>query len=197
MSSAESVSDWLEQLQAGDHSAAQKLWQRYFHRLVQVARAKLRETPLRAADEEDVALSAFDSFCRAAERGQFPRLRDRDDLWRLLLTITSRKASRRLRDEGRQKRGGRNGDPADADRPPVDFDQILGQEPSPDFAAQVAEEYQRLLDGLKDAQLRSIALWKMEGFTAQEIATRLSCSIRTVERRLQLIRSAWKNEITP
>jgi hypothetical protein len=116
----------FEQLQAGDHSAAQKLWQRYFHRLVQVAKEKLQATPLRTADEEDVALSAFDSFCRAAEHGRVPRLHDRDDLWRLLLTITSRKASRRVRDERRQKRRGGNAVPSDADLKRIDFDRILG-----------------------------------------------------------------------
>ena len=45
----------------------------------------------RAADEEDVALSAFDSFCRGAEQGRFPQLDGRDDLWHLLVVITVRK----------------------------------------------------------------------------------------------------------
>src|SRR5207244_3139579 len=83
MSSASSVSRWVVQLQAGDHRAAQKLWERYFLRLVGLARKKLRATPRRAADEEDVALSAFDSFCRGAKLGRFPLLSDRGDLWHL------------------------------------------------------------------------------------------------------------------
>src|SRR5205085_443432 len=78
MSSDGSVSHWIRQLQAGDHAAAQKLWEGYFHRLVGLARAKMRGVSRRAADEEDVALSAFDSFCRGAEQGRFPKLQDRD-----------------------------------------------------------------------------------------------------------------------
>src|SRR5262249_10517796 len=106
MSADGSVTRWLGQLRTGDPAAAQQLWERYFRRLVGLARKKLQGTPRRAADEEDVALSAFDSFCRNAERGRFPRLADRDSLWRLLMLMTARKAAHLLRDQGRQKRGG-------------------------------------------------------------------------------------------
>src|SRR5205085_531840 len=90
----------------GDAAAVQGLWERYFRRLVALARKKLADAPRRAADEEDVALSAFDSFCRNAERGLFPQLLDRDSLWRLLVVITARKSAHLRRDEGRAKRGG-------------------------------------------------------------------------------------------
>src|SRR5215208_3819742 len=106
MSSDGSVTRWLAPLQGGDSAAAEKLWRRYFPRLVGLARKKLTDAPRRAADEEDVALSAFDSFCRLAEQGRFPGLADRDGLWKLLVVITVRKAGRLRRDEGRQKRGG-------------------------------------------------------------------------------------------
>src|SRR6516164_8814650 len=79
MASEGSVTRWIGQLQAGDPAAVQQLWQRYFQRLVVLARKKLRGSPRRVADEEDVALSAFDSFCRQAEKGRFPQLLDRDD----------------------------------------------------------------------------------------------------------------------
>src|SRR5262245_41975419 len=98
MASNGSVTGWVEQLQAGDPEAARALWERYFPRLVGLARKKLGDTPRRAADEEDVALSAFDSFCRGARRGQFPQLGGRDNLWRLLVTLTARKAFEQVRD---------------------------------------------------------------------------------------------------
>src|SRR6266403_1755718 len=101
-----SVTQWIDRLKAGDPDAAQKLWERYFARLVGLARQKLRSAPRRAADEEDVALSAFDSFCRQAEAGRFPQLLDRDSLWRVLVVVTARKAFHLIRDEDRQKRGG-------------------------------------------------------------------------------------------
>jgi hypothetical protein len=106
MSSDGSVTRWIDQLQLGDPAAVQQLWQRYFQRLVGLARKKLANAPRRVADEEDVALSAFDSFCRNAEQGRFPDLADRDGLWRLLVVMTARKAGHLRRDQGRQKRGG-------------------------------------------------------------------------------------------
>ncbi len=193
LSSGRSVTHWIALLKAGDEAAAQKLWERYFHRLVALARAKLRGSPRRAADEEDVALSAFDSFCRGAEEGRFPRLADRDDLWRLLVVITARKALHLVRDERRRKRGG------EALSPPRALDeaaleQVVGQEPTPEFAAQVADECRRLLDSLGDEGLQSLAQWKMEGYTNDEIAARLGCASRTVERKLRLIRLSWEKE---
>ena len=82
------------------------LWGRYFQRLVRLAGARLPAHCRRSFDEEDVALSAFQSFCERAGRGQFPQLDDRDDLWRLLATITVRKALDTMRHQTRQKRGG-------------------------------------------------------------------------------------------
>ena len=106
MSCDGSVSRWFDPLRAGDPVAAQRLWERYFSRTVSLARKKLQGSPRRAADEEDVALLAFASFCKGVEEGRFPRLDDRDDLWRLLGTLTARKAAHLRRDEGRLKRGG-------------------------------------------------------------------------------------------
>src|SRR3982751_1385339 len=102
MSSEGSITHCIARLKAGDRAAAQPLWEGYCHRLVGLARVRLRAAPRRAADEEDVALSAFDSFCRRAERGQFPRLADRDDLWQLLVVITVRKAANLMHHEGRK-----------------------------------------------------------------------------------------------
>src|SRR5262245_58193285 len=67
-----SVTALLERLKAGDHEAVRLLWQRYYPRLVGLARKRLQAVPRRAADEEDAALSAFNSFCQRAEQGQFP-----------------------------------------------------------------------------------------------------------------------------
>jgi len=183
MSSEGSVSRWLVGLKAGDPDAAQKLWERYFRRLVGLARLKLQGAPRRAASEEDVALSAFASFCQGVEQGRFPQLDDRDNLWRLLVVLTARKAWRLLRREGQQKRGG------GADFGEAELDGIVGPEPTPEFAAEVAEEYRRLLAALADRELESVALWKMEGYTNAEIAGRLGCAPRTVERKLQVIRA--------
>jgi DNA-directed RNA polymerase specialized sigma24 family protein len=197
MASAGSVTHWLGQLRLGDAAAAQPLWEGYFHRLVGLARAKLRGSPRRAADEEDVALSAFDSFCRGVERGRFPQLEDRDNLWKLLVTITARKALRLVRDQQRQKRGGAPPEARDPSAAEGNVEEILGREPTPAFAAQVAEECRRLLEGLGDPELEQLALFKMEGHTNEEVAALLGRAPSTVERKLRIIRSRWGKESEP
>jgi DNA-directed RNA polymerase specialized sigma24 family protein len=145
------------------------------------------------ADEEDVALSAFDSFCRGVEAGRFPDLADRHDLWKLLFDITAKKARGQVRYERRAKRGGGKVVPASQvgdGRADVTAG-LSGREPSPAFAAEVAEECRRLLAVLETDQLREIAVWKMEGFANAEIAARIDRAVPTVERRLALIRAAW------
>jgi RNA polymerase sigma factor (sigma-70 family) len=191
------VTTWVEQLRAGNRAAAQQLWDRYFPRLVGLARKKLRGLPRRAADEEDVALSAFKSFCRGAEQGRFPRLEGRDDLWALLVVITARKAIDLRQRETRQKRPQAGGESV-LDELLGDEDgtggigRVVGAEPTPEFAAQVAEEFRRLLALLPGDELRTVALRRMESYTNAEIAAELGCADATVERRLKLIRSVWK-----
>ena len=200
MAGGDSVSQWIHNLKGGDRQAAQLLWERYFQQLANLARQKLHGTPQRVADHEDVALSAFDSFCRGAEQGRFPQLADRNDLWRLLVVITVRKALDLRTHENRQKRGGGNlldegALRGRADSGPPALDQLANEEPTPQFAAQVAEECLRLLKLLNDDVLRSVALWKMEGYSTEEIAAKLNCVPRTVERKLRVIRSLWAQEI--
>jgi len=182
MSSDGSITRWIGQLQAGDPAAAQPLWEHYFRHLVELARRKLRGARPQVADEEDVALSAFDSFCRGLERGRFPALQDRNNLWKLLVVLTARKACHLMRDELRLKRGG-NQTAASME----ELDQVVAQDPSPEFAAELAENCQRLLDQLGDEELRTIALRKMEECTTEEIARELNCAPRTVERKKTML----------
>jgi DNA-directed RNA polymerase specialized sigma24 family protein len=196
-----SVSGWIDRARQGDGQAAGQLWQRYFHQLVKLARTALKQAPRRAVDEEDVALSAFDSFCRGAEQGRFPDLNDRANLWRLLVVLTRRKAAHLVRDERRLKRGGGAvldqaalARSADAETEEANFNWVISQDPTPAFAAQMAEECERLLRRLDRAGFRELAVAKMEGYTNAEIAAQLGCCVSTVERRLQLIRRLWTEE---
>jgi RNA polymerase sigma factor (sigma-70 family) len=196
MSSDGSVTRWVAALRAGDPASAQPLWERYYRRLVSLARQKLRSARRREADEEDVVQGAFHSFFQGLARGRFPQLNDRDDLWRLLVVITARKALDQLAHEHAKRRGGGTLQGESRILPGGEFDgaaidQVVGDEPTPEFAAQVAEEYERLLDLLGDETLRKVAVWKMEGLTKDEIAARLDCSRRTVARKLETIRIIW------
>jgi DNA-directed RNA polymerase specialized sigma24 family protein len=155
--------------------------------------ARLEGTPSRAADEEDVALSAFASFCAGVRQGRFPRLDDRDDLWRLLVTLTARKAGRHRRYQGRLKRRA-PGQPVGEAGP--DLEEIVGQEPTPAFSAEVADEVRRLLGLLGDADLERLALLKMEGHTNAEMAKLVGCVRRTIDRKLKIIRKTWRQEMS-
>jgi RNA polymerase sigma factor (sigma-70 family) len=195
-----SVTRWVAALQAGDAAATQPLWERYHRRLVAFAREKLRSARRRIADEEDIVQSAFHSFFQGVARGQFPDLGDRDNLWRLLVVITARKALDQLAHENAKRRGGGmvQGESrissGDAKFDAAAIEKVIADEPTPEFAAQVAEEYQQLLERLGNDSLRKVAVWKMEGVTSDEIAERLDCSPRTVARKLDAIRAIWSKE---
>jgi DNA-directed RNA polymerase specialized sigma24 family protein len=193
MPSEGSVTRWLAPLGDGDPAAIEQLWRRYFCRLVGLARQKLADAPRRLADEEDVALSAFDSFCRNAARGQFPELNDRDGLWRLLVVITARKASHLRRDEARQKRG--SGARVGAGAGEGLLAAALSREPDPAFAALAAEQHRWLMEVLGDDELRLVAQCRLEGDSVEAIAERLGYVSRSIKRKLQMIRSLWEKEL--
>jgi RNA polymerase sigma factor (sigma-70 family) len=199
VSSPGSVTDWINRLKDSDQAAAQQVWERYFRRLIGLARKKLKGTPCRAADEEDVVQSAFKSFFLGIGRGRFPQLSDRNSLWPLLVLITGRKALDLQEYNHRQKRGGgmvRGESALAGSSGRAGFEQILSSEPTPAFAAQVADECQRLLGMLKEPQLRQVAELRMEGYTNQEVADLIGRSLPTVERKLARIRATWEREVT-
>jgi DNA-directed RNA polymerase specialized sigma24 family protein len=197
MSANGSVSLWIEGLRARDEGDIRRLWERYFEQLVRLARARLPVHARRALDEEDVALSAFQSFCDRAGKGLFAKLEDRDDLWRLLSTITARKVIAAIRHESRRKRSGvlapGESMPQAHDWDDVDLAPFLSREPTPEAAAVFAEEYDRLFAGLVQPILRTIALRKLEGLSSREIGVELGVSTRTVDRKLDLIRMQWED----
>jgi DNA-directed RNA polymerase specialized sigma24 family protein len=195
-----SVTYWIHLLKAGDQAAVQKIWEGYYRRLVGLARSRLWG-PRGAVDEEDVAVNVLDSFFRAAAAGRFPDLRDRHDLWQLLVVITQRKACNQAKRECSPKEGGgkvrslsalhgeESGEVGTA------FFDLISRDPDPAFAVQVAEECGRRLGQLESDDARRVARWKMEGYSNREIAILLGRSEPTVERMLRRIRSCWEKEV--
>ena len=177
------ITFWLELLKNGDEEASQPLWERYYGKLVVLARKRLANVPLREVDEEDFAQSAFKSFCLGARDGRFPRLNDRHDLWKVLFTITARKVSAHHRRRNAAKR-------ADPER--LEHDQIVSAEPTPEDVALIGEAVAELLKKLPDDTYREIAQMKMEGYQNKEIARAIGCVPRTVERKLMVIREVWQ-----
>jgi DNA-directed RNA polymerase specialized sigma24 family protein len=196
-----SITRWIEGVRDGDPEAVQAIWERYFEKLVRFARKKLQGFPRSVEDEEDLALKAFASFCDASRRGRFPYVRDRNDLWRILLRLTARKAVDLIRYQrrGKAKVLGESGlsalGAAREDGPGLG--EVIDDEPTPEFAAMVAEETRHLLERLGDPSLQALAVAKMEGYRDEEIARQLDCSVRTVQRRLLLIRRKWSRELEP
>ena len=174
-----SVTAWVQRLAAGDGAAAGPLWDRYFRRMVSLAAGRLAA---RKTDAEDVALSAFFQFCRAAADQKFARLASRDDLWHLLVVLTARKAVDWRKRLAAQKRGG----------PTSELPDELPGAADPALAAAVGDEIRSLFDKLDSDELRELARLKLDGYTNEEIAARLGCTVRTVCRRLALIRDIWE-----
>jgi DNA-directed RNA polymerase specialized sigma24 family protein len=205
MPSGESVTIWIQQLKEGDRAAIEKLWKLYFPRLVRQAQCWLRRTSVQVVDAEDIALSAFNSFCLRAEQGRFPKLFDRDDLWQLLVVIAYRKTCNHVKYEARrQPRNGRVYPisalaAADSDDWGTIFPCLIGRDPDPALVVQVAESWRRLLEMLPTQELRDIAVWKLEGYTNEEIAAKMNggegCAEATVDRKLARIRKIWAKEI--
>lgn len=198
--SDESVSTWIDKLKAGDEQAAQVIWERYFRRVMEVARRRLGALQKRVADEEDVAASVFESLCLGAAAGRFTQLQDRDDLWKLILTLTRQKAVDQIRRETRQKRGAGavRGDSvfrspgADGEAEGAGIAEHVDGPPTPEFLAMVAEYSEMLFSQLTEPRTREVAELRLEGYSNTEIAERLEISLRSVERKLQLIRKTWE-----
>jgi len=196
-----SVTMWIARLNEADSGAAQEeIWKRYFRRLVGLARTKLGDSPRRAEDEDDVAVAALQSFFQDAEAGRFPDLKDRTNLWPLLAKITARKAINQRKRQLAAKRGGGKvrgesavGLPASGEPRPLS--DLIVDDLTPDFLVALRDEYQRLMELLPDEQLRQIVRLKLAGHANREIAQELNVVERTAERKLQLIRSYWSQEV--
>lgn len=196
------VTLWINQLQDGDRDAVEGLWQAYFPKLVRLASTKLRGMPPHLVAAEDIAQSAFKSFCLAVEKRRFPKLADRDDLWQVLVRIVRNKSAtawefhtRAKRDFNRVANQVLDVQPGDAEEVSFLKRVLQSEEPDPAIAAEFAEQCDHLLQLLADNELRQIAVAKMEGYTNREIAERLGCAPVTIDRRLAIIRKTWLGEL--
>lgn len=177
------------------------LWERYSHKLVALARRRLPADSRRLTDEDDIVQSVFIALCRGADKGRLQALASRDDLWWFLLTLTRRKIVSRMRTDAAQKRGGGHmvsaagpgpsGGTGLGDR----FEELVSDDPTPEFLVMLDEEHQRLLRLLRDDQLRCVAVWRIEGYSIDEIAAKLQIAPRSVARKLDLIRNTWASEV--
>ncbi len=199
MEELRSVSRWIEKVKANDQEAAQRLYERYLQQLANQARKRMNESTRRMADEEDIAHTALTNFFAQIRQGSFPQLANRYDLWQVLLMLTNRRIADLERRRFSLKRGaGREvgessiGTDCTGDCRGRAIEQVVGREPEPDVAVELEDLCQQLLDQLDDPLLKQIATLKLEGHDHSEIAHRLGCVRRTVQRKLLLIREIWQ-----
>lgn len=173
--------------------AARLIWDRFFQRLCSFAETKVYKRHRRLISADEIASNAFLALVDGVRAKRFQKVRNRDELWQMLTLIAARKAvnlrkahDRSKRGKGRVKGGsvfgpiGING--------VVDF---LQRDMAPDVGALIRDLSQQLLQRLPTDELRSVALWRMAGFSNAEIAEKLGCVERTIERKLNLIRGVW------
>lgn len=190
------ITHWISEARNADQQAAQLIWENYFQQLIAYARKKMSAMPRRAADEEDVALSAMNSFFDGVHQGRFlPQ--DRDELWKLLATITVRKATAEVRKHYAQKRGGGAvrgesafaGGASSSDR--MGINDVMDAGNLPAMSLQMTATCMEMLEQLGDDSLRTIARMRLEGYSTDEIGEQQGISPATVKRRLNSIRQIW------
>jgi DNA-directed RNA polymerase specialized sigma24 family protein len=202
MSSKGSVSVWIQRLQEGEEAALAPLHQRYWSFLVNLARRRLGSAPRRACDEEDVAQQVLWQFCRSIREGKLPEVRNRQELLALLSHITACQTANQIKHElGVQKRGAGQvqgesvfalgQDPSDGSSRGLDQTEAPGL--SPLERSLLNDCYQHYVLALPE-HLRQFAELHLAGLTYREIAERMNCTERTVDRKMSLIQANWRRQ---
>lgn len=196
MASENPVSEWIELVKEGEADAMNELCDRYFDRLMAHARRRISHGYRAIADEEDIAQSVLDKFCRGAKEGRFENLKNRRDLWRVLAKISLNKI---IDDYRRFRRGDDHPrEYSESSLPTSDgrsnsfsLDSFSVRSASPDQVLQYREQYEYLMSALSSDEVRQVAKLKLEGASNDEIASKIKRSRRSVERKLQYIRQTW------
>ena len=198
MDSKSTVTDWIKQLRNGHSSACDKLWPFYLQKLTAIICRKLESSRTEVSDEEDVLIDTCEVCFRKIKEGVYPNISSRDDLWRLLTKIATRKSIDQIR---RSRKG--------VDRLRQDSNQVIqsrdssfevnlveshpGAEPTPEFAAMVADESRYRLSQLPEKMVDVVKL-RMQGFTLKEVSEKTDVSLPTVQRYLNYVREVWSQD---
>ncbi len=189
------VTTLIVRFKAGSGSAYLNLFQTFFPGQVEAAGRRLGRGPVGPADAEDVALSVFHRLWREVANGNPLRdtLTDRDSLLRTLALLTGQKVRRLVRDARRQKRDARR-TVREADLPqdaPAAWCERPDPAPGPGQQALFRATLADALSLLTPLQ-KEVVLLRLAGHTSPEIARRVRRTVRTVERQLSEVRSAWE-----
>lgn len=181
---------WVLHLKSGQADGLNELWKRFYDRLVLHSRGRVRNAGMNGIDEESVACSVFESIWRAASEGRLVDIQSCDELWWWLLSAAQRKVVDHTRRVTALKRGGAENIAILGDAEALQ--QILSNEPTPEYLTILSEEYERGMAILNDDQLRQIAVLKVSGTTNEEICEQLGIAPATVTRKLRRIYEIWR-----
>lgn len=192
-----SISRLISELDS-ESVAASELWEHFIHRMIATASRKLKSLPRRMADEEDIALDAFNAFLNGHKEGRFTKLENREDLWQVLAMLVERRAIREFRFQLAEKRNVRavRGESVFAN---VLEDSVAGgldnvAEVTSETASIFTHGVREILESIGDEVHRKIAIQRLAGFTNAEIAEQLGVSKATIERKFRLLRDKLKQE---
>ncbi|WP_417379107.1 ECF-type sigma factor [Gimesia sp.] len=188
------VSNWLATLGKDQKDVVQRIWDEFYEKLIRYAETRVKTFPTSTLDAEDIVLSVFESVWAASQQGRFDSVQNRDELWWLLIAMTHRKAVTHIRRETAQKRTSLHGKLPVSMNSIENFQAFVSTDRSPEYFVIMEEEYQRALKKLSDDNLKKIAVYKIQGYTHEEICELLDISPATVTRKVRLIRKVWSHE---
>ena len=189
--SAGTVTKAIDGLLTERETASELLWDFYFERLCRFATTKIAKRQRRLIDNEAVAASAMYALLDGIENERFGLIDNRDELWRILVIVATRKAYDARRHHLCAKRGAGlvRGDSVFSTKglKAIIADQRGDSDPS--GCSEVESVLEELNKQLPDDNYRQITTLRLAGHNNREIARKLNCSTRTIIRKMTLIQS--------
>jgi RNA polymerase sigma factor (sigma-70 family) len=167
MSDSSPFLDLLTRLRAGDEPAASDVYVEYEPAIRRQIRARLRNRPLRVADEEDVCLSVMKSFFLRCRLGQYD-LNGPEDLCKLLARMAGNKLIDQIRvDKGPCRGGGQIRELLPSDTGPT------GRDDTPSMTLSNQELFKKALQSLTPEEREIHTLVSGNELTWAEVAAKL------------------------
>lgn len=180
------LTELYQRHRGGEVEATERLFFYFAERLSRLAQRYLSPKLAPRVDGDDVMQSALKSFLVRASAGQF-RIENSQDMWKLLVTITVRKARQQVRAHNAEIRAvGR-----EVPQPLVGEVSIVDQlteEPSMAEAVACAEEIDRLVKDDPPEYARVLEL-RLADYSIREIAEDMSLTKGTIESVLNVFKS--------
>ena len=180
--------DLLGRFQNGDQDAATSIYLRYVRRLLALVRNQSSAELAARVEADDIVQSVFRTFFRRAVHGEY-EVPEGDELWKLFLVIAVNKIRSTTEFYHAAKR---------------DIRRTVGGELADRFGGRSAdEEAARTLKMVVDELLaklspthEQVVRLRIDGCEVNEIADRLKCSKRSVERVLQGFRQLLSGHLS-